>query len=438
MNGLALLNPAGLLALGALAVPLLIHLFSRSKGRRVTVGNIALYRQARRQRVLEPRPVQWLLLLLRLLLLALVALLLAGLARPGLDTLVGDTAYVTPEWLAATDNPDAALANADQAFLLATGYPPVGGSDTGTPAELTRIEAPRPTTTPGAAIADPWSLLAERLATVRHAGEVHVHALAEGRQFPADAPALPTTLTWRLEPSDPEGDPATPDLEVRLLHAPDRSGDADRLAAALGAIAAHRRVNLSLTRGLTGEGNGPAETDGNGRNARRVIVWLGEEPAPADLDADLVLEDHPPGQGAPVAVHLALPALDFLVRPATPPPGTVRWRADDGSPVLVAQGQEGALRLHYLDRLDGDPDGPVARAGFPDLLLRLLLGDAGWDAGVDHAPADPTNAVARPAPAGDQPHRPLAPWLALAAALLFGLERWLSERTWREAGAPGA
>ncbi len=437
MNGLALLNPAGLLALGALAVPLLIHLFSRSKGRRVAVGNIALYRQARRQRVLEPRPVQWLLLLLRLLLLALVALLLAGLARPGLDSLAGDTAYVTPEWLAATDNPDAALANADQAFMLATGYPPVGGDDAATPAGLTRTGTPG-ATTPGAAAGDPWSLLAERLATVRHEGEVHVHALAEARQFPPDAPALPTALSWRLEATGPAGEPAAPDLEVRLLHAPDRSGDADRLAAALGAIAAHRRVNLSLTRGLTGEGNGPAETDGNGRNARRVIVWLGEEPAPADLDADLVLEDHPPGPGSPVDVHLALPALEFLARPAARPPGVVRWRADDGRPVLVAEGREGALRLHYLDRLDGDPDGPVARAGFPDRLLRLLLGDAGWNAGVDLAPADPTGAVARPAPAGDQPHRPLAPWLALAAALLFGLERWLSERTWRDTGARDA
>ena len=68
-------------------------------------------------------------------------LLLAGLARPGLDTLVGDTAYVTPEWLAATGNPDAALANADQAFLLATGYPPVGGAVAETPAELGRAIA---------------------------------------------------------------------------------------------------------------------------------------------------------------------------------------------------------------------------------------------------------------------------------------------------------
>ena len=85
ISNLMFLAPAGLLGLLALAVPLLIHLFSHSKGRKVLIGHIELVRQARRRRVTEIRLTQWLLLALRLVMFTLAAFILAQLVRQGLE-----------------------------------------------------------------------------------------------------------------------------------------------------------------------------------------------------------------------------------------------------------------------------------------------------------------------------------------------------------------
>ncbi len=375
-----LLNPLGLLALAALVLPLLIHLFSRSKGRRVLVGNIALYRQARRQRVLEPRLVQWLLLLLRLALLALAALLLAGLARPGLESLPGTTAYLTPTWQAAAGPEQRArLEDFDRVLLLAPGTPDLApgleadasatgaGTRTGDPAGS--VSTPGSETLPEMA-ADPWAQLAERLATVRH-DDVHVFALGQAGEFPADAPALGPEITWHVgEPGTgyTTGSTDTPGwngdagvaaipLSVTLVAGPDHARDADLLATALETASAHRNIALALERS-TAWAFEPARP-------RDAVVWLAE----------------------------------------APPPGTLQAR-----------------RL-----VQGIP-GDSTQADFPDTLLRELLGEDAWSAGALRAPADPSAAARRDAPTGGGPNRPLAPWLALAMALLFGLERWLAER----------
>src|SRR6187431_2425991 len=77
---MVLLWPAGLLALVALAVPLLLHLRRATEARRVEFAALRwLSPRQRPRRRLRVR--EWLLLLLRLLLAALVALLFAGPAR---------------------------------------------------------------------------------------------------------------------------------------------------------------------------------------------------------------------------------------------------------------------------------------------------------------------------------------------------------------------
>lgn len=430
MNGLTLLAPAGLLALAALALPVLIHLFSRSKGRRVLVGNIDLYRQAKRQRVTELRPVQWWLLLLRLALLALAALLLAGLARSGLDSLDGDTAYLTPEWQArASANDRQALADFDHVHLLAPGYPD-----------------PALTGEPPPAGADPWSLLAERLATVRHGGEVHLFAGAEAAQFPARAPALDEPLNWHFLAA-PAVAPQPVSLRVRIAHATDRGSDAEMLAAALEAAARHRNIALDLARTpLVNDGanNGADEGAELARQdpgidlANDVLVWLGSGPAPTGLAASLVLEDRPAGGFRQPARATTWPHARWLAAPAEAADSrnaegfSTIWRTGDGSPLLQERNDGGQRHLVLRERLSPGPDALAGQPAFPDTLLRLLLGEATWAVATSTAPADPTAAVARPAPAGTQPHRPLAPWLALAMAVLFGLERWLAERPRRD------
>ena len=73
LSGLSILTPAAWWALAALAIPLLIHLFSRSRGRLVYTGHIDLIRQARRVKVTELRLTQRLLLMVRLGIFTLAA-----------------------------------------------------------------------------------------------------------------------------------------------------------------------------------------------------------------------------------------------------------------------------------------------------------------------------------------------------------------------------
>jgi hypothetical protein len=429
VNGLTLLAPAGLFALAALAVPLLIHLFSRSRGKRVLVGNIALYRQAQRQRVTEVRLVQWLLLLLRLLLLALAALLLAQLAQRGLETLQGDTAYVTPEWLGHTPDVAAALAAFDNRYVLGPGTGSMAGVD-------------------ASGTEDPWSLLAERLATVQHTGEVHVFALGAAGQFPDAPPAFGSTLTWHIDRAAgyPATGTATPaggrfaQLAIQLLHAPGREADAARIQLALEALATHRNLALSLDRGPTSRP--PRPPSATTEAEQRIMIWLGDAPAPQDLvrawGDGVWLEDRP-ANPATVRSEARLPhfpQLHAMTRRAGPADGiaeteAVPWWNADGQPLLLETRLGQTRRLVYQGRLDDD--GLVANAAFPEALFRLLLGEAAWGAGFDRAPADPTAVLTRENTASTGPARPLAPWLALAIALLFVLERWLSERPRRSA-----
>jgi hypothetical protein len=420
VNGLTLLAPAGLFALAALAVPLLIHLFSRSRGKRVLVGNIALYRQAKQQRVTEFHLEQWLLLLLRLLLLALAALLLAGLARKGLETLPGNTAYVTPEWLEQTGDPPTALEPFDAAFLLGSESQSVPG-----------VEAIGP--------GDAWSQLAERLSGVRHTGEIHVFAQGTAGQFPIRALPFGSDLQWHLTttPINPDRPSAQ---RVHLVHAPGRESDAAQLQLALDALATHRDLDLVVERGTT-EQPLPRPTPGG---PRPLVIWLGNEPAsPATVATSGVgawIEDRESSvNSSPGEAQLPrFPQLLFSTRTAE---GTaavtaderVLWWAQDGHPLLRETRLGETRHLVFEDRLGND--GLTPQAAFPEALLRLLLGEAAWSAGLAHAPADPTPAFREDLADDDGPSRPLAPWLALAIAALFVLERWLSERRSREGGA---
>ena len=105
-----LLSPAGLFGLLAIAIPVVIHLISRGRGRRVLIGNIELVRAARQSRVTALRLTEWLLLLLRVVIVVVAALLLARLALQGTGTADAGASYVTPGWLrSATESERAEL-----------------------------------------------------------------------------------------------------------------------------------------------------------------------------------------------------------------------------------------------------------------------------------------------------------------------------------------
>ncbi|MEE4204548.1 MAG: BatA domain-containing protein [Halieaceae bacterium] len=428
MNGLTLLNAWGLLALAALLLPLAIHLFSRSRGRRVLVGNIALYRQPRRQRVFEARVQQWPLLLLRLLLLIVAALWVAELAREQRPSLAGTTAYVTPDWLAAQGREGAANIDADRVLALIPSFPPVDAY----------------VSTSSASGSDWYGLLAERLAAVDHKGGVTVYALGAADQFPASATGFGAGVRWVLatpgaEPGAEKEKP-NPSLVVSVYHEPGRKTDAVSITTALALAAEQRQVRLDIAMTEVASGDADVTTpifDQAPADAMRVAIGLGVNVD--HLSATVALEDVAPGTIATTLQLPSLPGHRFEVRPAVQQPSVdagvmgdappqVLWRADNGQPLLIETSVAGGRHLRYLDRLSEVADSPLRSEAFPELLLRLLLGETAWQQGYAQAPVDPTLTLSNSGRSPAVPNQPLAPWLALLLALLVAVERWWAER----------
>jgi hypothetical protein len=233
MGNWILLSPGGLAAgLATLSIPLVIHLISRSHGQRVLVGSIRLIRAARRKLVYELRMTQWVLYIIRSLMLLITALILGRLATPGLESIEGDVAYVTPGWIATATLEDREEIERDfeSAHVLTPGFPPVAGFEsfaTGGTYDL-------------------WPLLSERLSRVLHPGPVHVFTRGALREFGGSAPPLPQPIRWHAAEAA-EKKPVDLPLRVAVIRAAGADERARAVEQALQAIQKHRLPKLQWT-----------------------------------------------------------------------------------------------------------------------------------------------------------------------------------------------
>lgn len=389
---LVLLLPAALAALGALLLPLLIHLARRSQMRPTPFAALRWLRsEVRPQRRL--RLEEWPLLLLRLLLIALLALWLAWpalregqsspavlVAVPGVDVdavhaLAGE--QVQPRWLAP-------------GFPTLEQSPPDGTS--GIASLLRQLDMELPADT--------------RLT-------VAVPERLEG--LDAQRPVLSRAVDWQVLPGAmpvreaPERAPPTPVARVGGREAPGLSylraavlawhGDGLDPDAVLSAAPAAQPVD-------------PAASH---------LFWLAPDPLP-----EAVLEWIEAGGVA---------LLDEAVEPGFTAPPMAWWRDAAGEPLLEGV-RLGSGRLLRFTR-------PLSPARMPELLepsfplqLRELLEEPmpapASALAVDHVPGTDGRAWS-------QSPRDLRPWLALLIGVVFLVERWLatSRRRERAAGAHG-
>jgi len=445
LSGLSVLTPAAWWALLALAVPLLIHLFSRSRGRLVHTGHIDLIRQARMVRVTEPRLTQWLLLLMRLGIFLLATLILAGLAMDGLDGSDAPTVYLAPGW-AASASPeekdrvfDAAETGPEtRFFLLQPGFPAVDRA-----ALDDRAQAPGP----GPADAgETWSLLAERLGVERHRGPVTVYATDRVMQFGRDRPALPVEVKWRIGHPAPLASPGPGDIRALLAYDVDHAASLRVFEAAFAALKAQRLPGL-LWESIQLEqlDEIPADID--------WLIVLGKSPPDASRLAGtrrprvVLTETADDGQDDPgQLVRLPFyPFSEFRVdrssRSPAPgredPPSRQILPATAGAAPLLRETRFGRLRLlQFNSRFDPAWSSIAEQPGFPELLLQLML-----DPDLDvrrfaDARIDAANLSATPTAQTVEtplPRRSLQGWLAILLVMLWVGERWLSERK-RRAG----
>jgi hypothetical protein len=373
-----------LAALAALLLPLLIHLARRETQRPIDFAAL---------RWLEPRPKpqrrprldERALLAARLALLALLAL---ALARPALRGQGGAQA-----WLAVAPGADPAAARAlapkgAHARWLAAGFPGLGGPAPAGPAPIS-------------------SLLRELDADLPRGATLTVAVPAVLQGLDAERPRLSRAVDWRVLPgatpaaAGRAAPAASPRLVIRA--APGFEAGARYLRAAAAALAPSPTAAVADAGPLS---EALPERPG-------AIAWLAPGPLPAAVRDRLA-------RGA-VVLMPAEASIDGL-GPATP-----LWRDAEGRP-LVEGGSLGRGRwLRFTRPLDPEAMPELLAPDFPARLAGL----------IDGPPPAPARAWARDlhpllggrvgAPAAED----LTPVLALAAAALFAVERWLATRRQR-------
>ncbi len=359
-----LLAPLGLAALLAAVVPLLIHLARRTEERPVAFAALRWLRAAPRPRHRPRFDERW-LLALRLLLIGLLAVWLAAPALPG----SADRRPVTAFALGTT--PD----GAGRRLWLASGFPAVEAG-----------EAPAA----GASLASLIRDLDARLPAGVPLTLVVPDRLAG---LDAERPRLSRRVTWRVVPGSMAEGAAPPAPTLAIRYAPERTGQARWWRAAAAAWGARDGVPQPVGTPLP-QGAGP-------------LVWLAGGDLPGDVRRWVE-------RGGTVL----LPRDATLAADWTP-----NWRDDDGT-LLAEAARLGRGRVIRLTR-------ELTPAAMPLLL------DARFPAmtrDVLEPLPEPARALAReqaPLPGGPAPLEPvrdLRPWLGIALALLWLVERWAATR----------
>lgn len=398
--------PSGLWALGALAVPLLIHLVRRPLPV-VRVGRLP-EPEGPPRRLAVWRWREAVKLLLRCVLLAALAL---ALARPEWRPATAAPQQFALRWPGGAWNEAAesawqrALAEGAGARWLAAGFP----------------EIARPEPKSGDAAATPWSLLQELDARVAAGSRAVVFGPTAGELFPGPRPTLSRLrVVWfPTGPAVPSAAPAAaPVPRVAVLAAPDRAEDLRFVRAALGALAATETTE-----------------------APDWIVALGEVALPPALAARIeagavLIRDAGEAPAVAASGTTFVSGRERIVlrqRTAVPASGRVRLRDSAGEPLWLETRQGAGRVWQWALRFHPDWTEWPLRAEFPAWWADMLRPGPEASAPLPAAQAAPAYE-----PAGSSA-RPLLPPLAVldlqlacwwAALMLFAAERaW----TWAQA-----
>lgn len=371
----ALLFPAGLAALAALLIPLVIHIARRTESRTVDFAALAWLEERPRPRRRLRLDELW-LLAARLLILALIALWLAQPVAWG----VADR---RPVVAIAPGLDPASIGGAEGArrVWLAPGFPEVGIG---------------PAPAGGEIISLIRQLDAEQIPDVPL--DLVVPEILNDAD--AERPVLSRPVGWRAAPARGEAafePPEAPTLTVRF-------GPGGEAAVRYFRAAAVAWVEPGAEPAIEAEPLGRALP----REARHLI-WLDAGVLPPTV-VDWIRR----GGTALLAEGARMP-LDVAPRPV--------WTDGEGQPI-ASVGRLGQGRVIQLTRpLTPEAMPQLLEPDFPDRLADLL------------APAPPPSRIAAAdhtplagAPTWTQLPLDLRPWLALLIALVFGGERWLATR----------
>ncbi len=391
---IGLLLPAGLIALLALAVPLLLHLVRQTEQKRIEFAALR-WLVSRAQPRRRPRFNEWLLLTLRLLLLALLALWLAQPVLNGhpdlrpwvvVDPAIDATKLATQLTLQTS--------NDEQRHWLAPGFP-----------ALDQPPPPR-----SASIA---SLLRELDASLPPDVAITAFVPKQFDATDAQRPLLSRAVNWKPVPG---------------ISSFDAAGATKPMRIAVFADAGHQRALPYLRAAAvawSSEAKAPTRADTlreiatiNALDAEDThLFWLASNAVPAQQQQRV-------RDGGTILLAQDSAAMTLEWQDAQ-----VAWRARDGTPLALRLSEGKGAWIRMLVPLTPQSLPTLLDPGFPRALQDLLASapPVATRARADsYAPVVDENATAV-----QQSPRPLGGLLALLIALLFGIERWLAMSTRR-------
>lgn len=402
----ALLLPAGLAALAATLLPLLIHLARRSEQRRTVFAALHwLQRRPKpRQRI---RFDEWPLLLVRLLLLILLALLLARPVLYGAQDDVPRVA-VAPGVELPADRATLAPSNA-RWHRLAPGFPLLD-ADTDARA-VSDIDAH----VAGAPPSPVTSLLRELDAKLPPgvALTVLVPAVLDG--VDAQRPVLSRAVDWRVMPAATAGEATrsapgvAASLRLAVRYAPEHASGVRYLRAAQAAWAPANGQQSRSERDIAPVVSPIAPTT-------RQLAWLAPGPLPPAV-CDWIRA------GGTVL-------LDAQAVPCAPAQAVALWRDEHGAALVESASYGHGRVLRFTRSLDPQSMPMLLDGVFPARLRALFEAAPPPPARVSAAAHAPSAGAA----AFEPPPLELQTWLVALIALLFCIERWLATAARR--GAP--
>lgn len=433
---LQLVNPIALLALTAVSIPVLIHLWNVRKGKTLKVGSIALLAESSKQPARSRRITNWPLFLLRCLLLLLLAFLLANpFWKSGKKNGSAGWVIVAGEYLSNTYQQhgifiDSLLKKGFELHRLSPGFEKISWQDT--ISFRTSAESP-------------WALIKQLNTGLPKDFPVYLFAGNLLRDYYGERPVTRLDLHWKSLPvtADAGHNPAPDTSSIRITIYPGKNGtDARYIKAAVKAIGQYTGRDIIIGSQPTGE-------------LQQLVFWLQEEEPGENILSSLVpsgtlfLYDHGMGISVFAPFNNGLYTIDdskdraFYKYTSGPASGNSVWTLSDGRPLLTTETRNGKKIIHFKSRFNPQWTDLVWQEDFVRALMPFVLADASQEK-VDSRQIDPLQALPRKTNEEVYRHaglsfsenkKDLLPALWIAIVIVFIAERFLAHHQTRKKNA---
>lgn len=387
---LQLVNPIALLALAAVIIPVLIHLWNVRKGKTLKVGSIALLAESSKQPARSRRITNWPLFLLRCLLLLLLAFLLANpVWESRKKNLSKGWVLVPADHLSIAYQQHGLLIDS----LLKTGFELHDLSPT---FDNISLEDTASFKTTRELTASPWMLLKKLDAGLPKNFRVYLFADNQLKHYYGERPTSQLKLYWNeLAVSNSTSNDALPDTSsVRItIYAGKNNADAHYIKAALRAIDQYTGRDIIISSEPTSQ-------------PQQLVFWLQEEEPGEDILASLTPSGTLFQYAHGASISIFAPFNDgfytiadnkdkaFYKYASGPSPGAAIWSLSDGRPLLTAEEKNGRKIIHFKSRFNPQWTDLVWQEDFVRALLPFVLTDASKEK-TDTRQIDPLQVLPR-------------------------------------------